>query len=425
MTFKDDNFERPKRKQSLNNPSRQCVGRSNDPSAQHNLKCYRPTSLNRINAYQSGIKHEQADLIGSTKRSVTSAQAGCSANKTTSSSRAKVQQAMLVRSPENTSCETRRPLTATRTASRTAYYGSSGNEGLLRHDCRHVHAQSIAACRDRESLAEELHQLLIAVDPSYPIYVRTPIAKDLDSLTLAYAVLLVKEGIFDSSQMQVHSCSCLVSKAVNAVQLQNLLSSISSMRKSGKRRPISAAFVHHLPQASRIHLLRRVYEQPHERPKPTPPSPHSHLFESHGLDKYLSYLMRDKSFQMDGFDWLRPNKGLPKQCSPVDCESEGVRVKCESEGQPSQVILSHLPAENQGDTLLHKESISRGGAPLDGRECSSSSSSSSSSSIGITNKFSQQVHSLESLVPENGAIARLSENGAIAGLSEALIEMPS
>jgi hypothetical protein len=44
------------------------------------------------------------------------------------------------------------------------------------------------------------------MDSAHPRYVSTPIAKELDSIMLAYAVLLVKEGIFDSSQTQVYLC---------------------------------------------------------------------------------------------------------------------------------------------------------------------------------------------------------------------------
>ena len=72
---------------------------------------------------------------------------------------------------------------------------SEGSEGILKAPCRHVHAQAMALFSDKESLAEEWHKLLCLLDPSHPGYVRTPIAQSLDEYTLAYTILLLKEGL--------------------------------------------------------------------------------------------------------------------------------------------------------------------------------------------------------------------------------------
>lgn len=69
--------------------------------------------------------------------------------------------------------------------------------GVLKSVCRHVHAESMVMNRDKESLAEEWHQLMCCFDPAHPEYVPTPIAKEVDAYTLAYAILLIREGIFN------------------------------------------------------------------------------------------------------------------------------------------------------------------------------------------------------------------------------------
>ena len=54
--------------------------------------------------------------------------------------------------------------------------------------------------RDRESLAEEWHQLLGRMDPSHPQQAAVPIAANVDAFTIAYAILLIKEGAYDPQQ---------------------------------------------------------------------------------------------------------------------------------------------------------------------------------------------------------------------------------
>lgn len=57
-------------------------------------------------------------------------------------------------------------------------------------------AQAMTSFYDHESLAEEWHNLLCMLDPTHPEYVSTPIAEQLDPYTLAYTILLLKEGLF-------------------------------------------------------------------------------------------------------------------------------------------------------------------------------------------------------------------------------------
>lgn len=56
---------------------------------------------------------------------------------------------------------------------------------------------------DKEALAEEWHNLLAKLDPTHPEYVNTPIADGIDSYTLAYAILCLKEGLLDSNGERV------------------------------------------------------------------------------------------------------------------------------------------------------------------------------------------------------------------------------
>ncbi len=96
-------------------------------------------------------------------------------------------------------------------------------EALLRTACRHVHAKSMALHRDREALAEEFHRVLCDLDPSAPGYVTTPIARDTDALTLAYAILLMREGKFQDEVRGLrlgffkvtHSCTFLAIERTN------------------------------------------------------------------------------------------------------------------------------------------------------------------------------------------------------------------
>ena len=66
----------------------------------------------------------------------------------------------------------------------------------------------MAAHRDREALAEEWHQLLCSLDPSYPEQASLPIAGQVDAFTLAYAILLVKEGAFNLPEAERGRVSC-------------------------------------------------------------------------------------------------------------------------------------------------------------------------------------------------------------------------
>ena len=51
--------------------------------------------------------------------------------------------------------------------------------------------------RDRESLAEEWQQLLTSLDAHHPPQAAVPIAAAVDAFTIAYAILLIKEGASD------------------------------------------------------------------------------------------------------------------------------------------------------------------------------------------------------------------------------------
>jgi hypothetical protein len=51
--------------------------------------------------------------------------------------------------------------------------------------------------RDRESLAEEWQQLLSSIDTHHPRQAAVPIAAEVDAFTIAYAILLIKEGASD------------------------------------------------------------------------------------------------------------------------------------------------------------------------------------------------------------------------------------
>ena len=81
--------------------------------------------------------------------------------------------------------------------------------------------------RDRESLAEEWHQLLTRLDADHPQQAAVPIAADVDAFTVAYAILLLKEGAFDPQRGKLPD---LTSAAVR-------LSSCDACGKGEKYRP--------------------------------------------------------------------------------------------------------------------------------------------------------------------------------------------
>ncbi len=69
--------------------------------------------------------------------------------------------------------------------------GEAAPKGM-RSSSRHAHAHAMAGNRDRLRLAEDWRQLVSQLNPAFPV--STPIAEDVDSHSLAYAILLVKEG---------------------------------------------------------------------------------------------------------------------------------------------------------------------------------------------------------------------------------------
>ncbi|GAX74834.1 hypothetical protein CEUSTIGMA_g2280.t1 [Chlamydomonas eustigma] len=172
-------------------------------------------------------------------------------------------------------------------------------DGVLNKEgCRHSHAHSMALNKDLETLAEEWYRLLCALDPrTHPGHVATmPIAENMDSYTLAYAILLVKEGFFEDyhEKRRGEQC-CDDALSIRTGVLDHLLGgAISRLKNKGKRClpvikcPISAAAVEFMTDEERIWVLTQIYGG--NRPdKPARPSSsrsrlYNHLMKCKKLD---------------------------------------------------------------------------------------------------------------------------------------------
>ena len=137
-------------------------------------------------------------------------------------------------------------------------------DGILKSGCRHVHALSMVHNHDRDALAEQWHNLLCIHDPTHPHFVSTPIAADMDAYTLAYAILLIKEGIFSNDYDAARiGCRCCPDDAqsINTELLDVLLGgAIGRVRQRGRRRPLSAMpNFREMTSEDRLDLLRRTY----------------------------------------------------------------------------------------------------------------------------------------------------------------------
>ncbi|GAX76106.1 hypothetical protein CEUSTIGMA_g3549.t1 [Chlamydomonas eustigma] len=204
-------------------------------------------------------------------------------------------------------------------------------DGLLKVGCRHIHAQSMALNKDRETLAEEWHHLLCELDPTHPSYIITPIAEDMDSYTLAYAILLIKEGFFEDDyydKRRGHYC-CDDAMSIKTEVLDHLLGgAISRMKHKGKRRPISATPVEYMSDKERISVLTQIYGS--NRPsKPARPSSsrarlYNHLLQHKKLDPEVVAEKAEEeeecSFpvepETDVANWPPPNDPPVSQESP-------------------------------------------------------------------------------------------------------------
>eukprot|EP00798_Chlamydomonas_sp_ICE-L_P010215 gene10215-8131_t len=136
----------------------------------------------------------------------------------------------------------------------TAPSNAEYTDGILSPHSRHVHAVSMALNRDKELLAEEWHHLLCLLDPSNPEYVETPIGKQLDPYNMAYAILLIKEGMYKNGTDEEGA-------AVTMEMLDALLGgAITVWREQGKLRPDSVSpNFYQMTNTEKIQLLEKIY----------------------------------------------------------------------------------------------------------------------------------------------------------------------
>ncbi|GAX74837.1 hypothetical protein CEUSTIGMA_g2283.t1 [Chlamydomonas eustigma] len=179
-----------------------------------------------------------------------------------------------------------RPGTAPSVAANVGHNAMGMQQGSLRSDCRHVHARKLASKRNLESLAEEWHHLLVNLDPAQPHYRDTPITTDMDPFTVAYALLLIKEGVTNQQALslpgrvaKLHSdCQCCQeAQKLNISLLEYLITgAISCMRVRSSRRglvPTMPQF-YGMTQDTRYSMLATVYgKRPETSWHPPPASP--------------------------------------------------------------------------------------------------------------------------------------------------------
>ena len=171
--------------------------------------------------------------------------------------------------------------------------------------------------RDRDQLAEEWHRLLCEHDPEHPEFVSTPIAPEMDAYTLAYAILLIKEGIFNQEKYDVNKLGCRCCpddvQSIKTELLDHLLGgAITRMKQAGsRRRPMSATpNFREMSDRDRIGLLTKIYGHGRPSSPKTPPGRFSRLYERVDLDRINR---RHKVPELDQpVDWSFPTRPPPK-----------------------------------------------------------------------------------------------------------------
>jgi len=236
---------------------------------------------------------------------------------------------------------------------------TENSEGVLKTGCRHVHAQAMVINREKEALAEEWHQLLCMLDPEHPEYVSTPIAPDIDAYTLAYAILLLKEGIFRQQNPNRTSwtggCNCCDDwQSINVDLLDQLLGgALARMKQTGKLAPSSAPLnFYDMTTQEKIKLLQRIYGGKSPRKSPRPPSARSRLYD---------HLNVARSFE---FDEVKPPpapsppKPRPKpkpQPSPPPPPPPQPEYSQASSGPPTPPRMESLQEDDYEDDFVQTE----------------------------------------------------------------------